>query len=437
MIQENICYAIIFVAEALTAWLYVEYLFTRKVSGIHNTITFGVTYTILFLLFMSHNIALNAIMFFSLNSLLFYRNYMCSIKAAILHSGFLTFALTSSEILINLLLVGLGYDFTTYTCVFPVLLAMAIASKLLYLVFSVISSRLFYANKNSDSEPRQVVLFSIIPLFSTAITVWIIYLGLSNEITKVSELMMVITIFSLLFVNLIFIILHNILQKINGERLSLLLSLQKEHADTTYYQALQEQFDNQRILVHDIKNHFRTIDAMAQSNQTDEIQGYVAKLEASLAPSTYARLCSDPILNMILLRCRDDCIIRGIDFHCDVRDNISDFMDVPGITALYGNLLSNAIEAADSSDEKQIELSVIYNSEQNAIVISTVNSCDSAPILRNDGQYQSTKKNHMLHGIGLKSIARTVKKYDGISSMYYDQENRKFHHIIQLPKPSD
>ncbi len=36
--------------------------------------------------------------------------------------------------------------------------------------------------------------------------------------------------------------------------------------------------------------------------------------------------------------------------------------------------------------------------------------------------------------MGLKSIARVVKKYHGLSSMHYDRENQRFSHVIQLPE---
>ena len=108
-------------------------------------------------------------------------------------------------------------------------------------------------------------------------------------------------------------------------------------------------------------------------------------------------------------------------------------MDAPSVTTLYGNLLSNAFEAATLSTEKSVEVSVINNIHQNNIIISVINSCDIAPILENAGRFRSLKKGPGIHGVGLKSIERIVKKYHGIETMYYDDKNMRFHHIIQLP----
>lgn len=123
----------------------------------------------------------------------------------------------------------------------------------------------------------------------------IIYLGFSFEMTGSAGIMMVLTIISLLIVNLLFLILYNHLQKANAEYVALRLSMQKEQADVVYYRAMQEQFENQRILIHDIKNHLQSINGLAKDGKVNEIESYISKLETSLLPSTKAKLCNEPI----------------------------------------------------------------------------------------------------------------------------------------------
>ena len=110
-------------------------------------------------------------------------------------------------------------------------------------------------------------------------------------------------------------------------------------------------------------------------------------------------------------------------------------MDASSITALYGNLLSNSLEAATYSMEKQIDFSVTRNALQSVIVISVINSCDIAPTPDGHGGFLTKKPNRVLHGVGLRSISRGVKRYDGVATMYYDPEKKQFHHIIQFPVP--
>lgn len=433
MMEANICYAIIFAAEAITAWLYFEYLFTAKTKTIVQVATFLIGYTILFGVFFIDNVLLNALMTCVINAVLAKINYRCATKTAILHGTLLEFAIVGTELLINLLIVGFGYDFSAFTYDLRVLIAMAIISKLLYLAVSLLAARIFKPHKHSNEEPRLMVLFCSLPLFSIAMALLITYLGFSSEMTRSSGIMMVFTILALLIVNLLFLILYNYLQKANEEYVALQLSIQKEQADAVYYQAMQEQFDNQRILIHDIKNHLQSINDLAKDGKVNEIESYVNELEMSLLPSTKAKLCNDPILNMMLLRYADECKEHNIDFQCDIRENTSTFMDAPSITTLYGNLLSNAFEAALFAEERQVEISVKQNVEQAITVIKVINSSDNVATTGSDGYYRSTKKDGAYHGIGLKSIKRIVKKYNGVSTMYYDSKTRKFHHVIQFP----
>ena len=108
-------------------------------------------------------------------------------------------------------------------------------------------------------------------------------------------------------------------------------------------------------------------------------------------------------------------------------------MDAPSITALFENLLSNALEAASLSQDRYIELSIVRNMEQNTLTISVINSCDQKPDTEKDGTYKTAKKKAGFHGIGLKSINRVVKKYNGIASTWYNSATARFYHVIQFP----
>ena len=98
-----------------------------------------------------------------------------------------------------------------------------------------------------------------------------------------------------------------------------------------------------------------------------------------------------------------------------------------------GNLLSNAIEAAENSESKMVELSVVKKEQQNCILISMVNSCDMAPIKDANGNFETGKDKSKGHGYGTKSIARVIQKYNGEADMRYDEEAKEFHSIIRFP----
>lgn len=432
MIGERLCYAFSFAAEAFIVWLYLDYLFGTKMSPVIRVVSFTVGYIFLYIISLFNNTTVNAIFVCIINFSLIQLNYLCSWKAALLHTAFLCFLMAGSELLPAVFIGLFGYEFSAYRYNFQVLVMLAIFSKLLYLMSTTVGARIFMPHKQTSNEPRHMALICFLPLLSACMAIAIVYYGIAAGMTEAIGVMTTLMVITLLVVNLVVLVLYNHLQKANEEYLTLQLSIQKEQADTAYYMALQEQYENQRILVHDIKRHLGVIGGLARQVSDNAVVDYVSALDATLAPSEQAKLRTDSILNLILLRMRDECMLHHVTFLCDVREHVSDFMDASSVTQLYGNLLSNALESAILSDEKQIELSATWNVEHTVVIISVVNSCATAPTPDGSGGFRTSKENKNLHGVGLRSIERVVKKYCGNATMYYDSAMRQFHHVIQF-----
>ena len=432
MIEKNACYFLLYIVEAVIAHQYMEQLFSKKRKYGELCLGFACGYLLLFLTSMLNIVALNAVTFAIVNFVILIWGYHCSWKTALLHAAFLDFAMSMAEILVNLAISWFGVDFSAYTENLSIMVILITVSKLMYLAFSVVGARIFSTQKNAGDEPHMVVLFCSLPLFSTVFAVIIVYVGSNYEMTETTAVLTAITVVALLAINIIFMVIYNHLKLVNAEYLTLQLSLQKEEADTAYYEALREQAENQRILIHDIKNHLQTINRLANIEGNQAIEQYVSSLSETLVPSEQARICINPILNFILQRFRSLCKNNGVEFQYDIRENDFDFMDAPSITSLYENLLSNALEAAIVSKEKYVELSIVRNTDQNTFTVSVVNSCDREPDMGVNGLYKTTKKKPYLHGIGLKSVNRVVKKYNGISSMWYNSSECRFYHVIQF-----
>ena len=435
MTIETVSYAIVFLAEALIAWLYYESLFARRRKPFRIFAAFLIGYAILFGISRIDNIILNTSSFFLVNLFLAWFLYHCPPKTAMLHGAFLSFIMTLSEVLVALVIAALVGDFAAYSYDISAMILMAVISKQFYLFLAMMGARVFCPHKFTDEEPRRMVLFCALPVMSTGIALLVAYLSLYNPWPREAEFLIVLSLLALLITNLIFFVLYNQQQRINAEYLSLQLSLQKGEADAAYYRVLQEQYESQRVLIHDIKNHLQVIDGLAKDARSSEISDYIAKLTTTLTTARQARLCSDPILNLLLLQYAEECQAKGISFQCDVRSSCSSFLDAPGTTTLFGNLLSNAIEAAETSRDKVVELSVIRNFQQEIIVISAVNSCDTPPVPDEDGHFRTRKTTPGIHGVGLKGITRVVRSHQGMETMYYDAEKKRFHHIIQFPFP--
>lgn len=437
MMAENLLYAAVYLAEALIVRLYFSYIYTPTRSRHYTFVSFALGYVFLFLAFQLGVILVNCILYVIVNTVLLALNYACERRSALLHAAFLTLVMGASELLANLAVMAFTGDFASYTYSFAVLIPLAVFSKLLYFFITVIAARLFKPHKDSSGEPNQIALLCVMPLISVLISVSFIYIAAGAQLTSLTKSLIFVSLFALMIANILVFVVYNRLQKLDKEYAAFQISQLRDQANTAYYEMLQRQYDDQRILIHDVKKHFNVIALLAGEGDSRKIREYLSQLEALPEFQHRARLCDEPILNMVLLHYAEQCAEKNIRFSCDVRSGAVSFMDATSITALFGNLLSNAVEAAERSEERMIELSVIKSAEQNMVLVSMVNSCDIAPIKDASGNFQTTKDREGGHGYGTRSINRVVLKYDGLFDMRYDKTAREFHSVFRfsLPRP--
>lgn len=431
MMGKTICYIATYLAEALITYIYAGTVFVKKRRSWSMIAIYILLYTVLYSCFDVGNVILNAVLYFLGMYLLLFLNYECKSKTAFLHGAFLSSMLLLTEFLAILLINIVTNDVGAYQDSLSVLIAMAVVSKLLYLAVMVISVR-FLPQRHMRDDLKMTALFCILPFLSLVIALVSFRVALEYGLNPGAEVMVIINVASLLAVNLLFMMLYYRMRIENEEKFLLQLSVEKEKAETAYYQALQEETESRNILLHDIKNHLRMINSLACKGETQAIVSYISNMEKNMQTVSQLRRCDDPILNLILQHTAQECETLGIRFYCDVRDQCCDFMDAPGKTALFSNLLSNAIEGAKEAAVKEIDFSVRKPLDGTSTVVSVENTCDVPPVADLRGGFRSRKTGGTLHGTGLKSIARIVKRYNGISTVHYDSETNRFHYTIRF-----
>ena len=127
-------------------------------------------------------------------------------------------------------------------------------------------------------------------------------------------------------------------------------------------------------------------------------------------------------LNIILTEKKMLCRQYGIEFDCMVDGGRLSFMDVYDIYSLFGNALSNAIEAVcrQGKDEPRLIFLSIRGGEGYAAV-HLENTFDG-PIDLINGVPHTRKEDANAHGFGLKSMERIVKQYGGTMTITVKDE---------------
>ena len=133
----------------------------------------------------------------------------------------------------------------------------------------------------------------------------------------------------------------------------------------------------------------------------------------------------DVIINRYAAYCKDNGLVFEVEALCSKLE----FMDRSDVSSLLDNLLTNAVEAAEKSENKRITIS-IYRQENSFVMtdhifIKVLNSCDSRPKIKN-GLLKTSKIDTLYHGFGTKSVRRVVNKYNGDYNWEYNDIDREF-----------
>lgn len=127
-------------------------------------------------------------------------------------------------------------------------------------------------------------------------------------------------------------------------------------------------------------------------------------------------------LDIILAEKKMMCYQYGIEFDCMVDGARLAFMDVYDIYSLFGNSLSNAIEAVcrQGKDEPRLIFLSIRGGE-GYVAIHLENTFGGQISLVN-GIPHTSKEDENAHGFGLKSMERIVKQYGGVMTITVKDE---------------
>ena len=435
MIWRFLAYIAVFFAEALTAWIYLGYLFSRKTTLIRCIGSFVVGYTLLLCLIPLNSTLVNSLAFAAVNGTVILLNYSCSKAKALINAGFLAFVMLFSEIATMLLLNLFVHDFQAYSYKPTVWVALAVISKLVYFFVVLVVAKIFSTKERYRSEePGGFLLLCVLPLVSIVIVATLFYVGMFVRKDPFLEVLMLISMILLLLLNFLVLIIYRQVQRLAEERAEMEVALEREKAQLEYDSIIKEQFELQRELVHDIRHHVQTLSDLGTKQDGSALLQYARQIEEDPALASRVVFCSNPVINVIIVRYADECRKEGIDFDCDIREGCLEMVLPKDASTIFHNLLSNAIEAAAQSRNKRLELSVFYRKEQSTDVIAIINSYGTAPVESPDGFYYSSKLDPKRHGIGLRSVSRVVTKYRGALSFHYNDGEKLFYTTVSLPR---
>uniref|UniRef100_UPI00405751AA sensor histidine kinase n=1 Tax=Agathobacter sp. TaxID=2021311 RepID=UPI00405751AA len=430
-----ICYAIIYLIEAIILWQYCSNIFYSKLSK-HKALFFSIIFYIVpFLTVFQENFLVNSLTFLLSNYLYILFIFQSSYFSALFHATIATIIMTTSELIIPGLIPNLTYNFYDEISYLRNLSILAALSKILYFLTLQILLHFFVKSKEiKQTYNYKIGILVIIPVLTTIISLTFASISATTMLSNTQNYLIAISsiLILILIINIMVFSIYNYNQQKSREFAELQLQLQKEYDSAEYYKMLNEQHENQSILIHDIKKHLNSISLLNEQGEQEKVASYIDRIIHSSDLRDSVRMCDNTILNAILSRYLRKCQDTRISFHADIRSGCADFLSEEDLTSLFCNLLDNAYESASRQKDSFIEINMTKKENTVFTILTMTNSCWADPFNPKTKQLVSTKKDTQKHGFGIKSIQRILKKYNGDMKMYYEEESITFHTIIML-----
>ena len=425
---QTVCYGFLYLFEVLACLMFHENFYLRKVNRpillLFNVFAFAIQ--LLGMIFMNIPI-INLITFLISNFLIAFFCYDSKLKTCIFTSLMLSFFMLLTELVIvnsttQLLKISSLNDWEENTFA---LIIMSSSSKLLFFVVIIIISKLFKNKNYGIKDTKTVILLSLLPLTSIGVFLIMTFWGVKMVVNESFNTALSICSILLLFSNILVFYVYELVQKTNAENLQLQLERQYADISADFYEALSKEYDNSRILIHDIKKHLNYIADKTAGGESREVMQYINDITGEFGIYDRIKYSGCQIVDAMINRYVHFCRRDGIKLEIEPLITGLGFMDNTDVISLLGNLFDNAVDAAKKTNDPRIMIGIHHVSDKIS-VIKVSNTCKHSPKSVNGKLITSKLFNRNNHGIGTESIKRVVNKYNGDFTWEYNKESKIF-----------
>ncbi|MBQ7545863.1 MAG: GHKL domain-containing protein [Clostridia bacterium] len=186
----------------------------------------------------------------------------------------------------------------------------------------------------------------------------------------------------------------------------------KREEEVEQYSHSESRIRAERKYMHDLPGHFRELTSMAEKRGADEIAEYVQELDKKLVESKGEFSTGNGYLDDFLYEKLKNAQQHNIDILFNGVFPNKGVKRIDVIT-IFHNLIENAIDACKNVSGKR-EITITSKLHEDRVYISISNPFEQK-LQKQQGKYETRKKNKAFHGYGLSSVESVVKKkeYDG------------------------
>lgn len=429
--QNPVVAALVYLFEMLISYLFFSNVSERKRSPLQSFLIGSACFCLCFavnFLFVN-NTYLNGLSFMISNLIFALTCFQMSWKQSMFYSFCLNVLCAATEFVIISVISALTQTgMNSHREHFPIFLLVLMTSKMLYFGASFSLSKFVRKDSNAYKVPASFVIFPLVAI-CCLLVLW--YCGESGNLDDATIWLLSVAGMLLFSVTIIMFITFQHQREKEHEYMQMKHDNARLSIEKSYYEILENQNRQLMMYAHDAKNHLA---AMQSLNSDPRMESYISKLSQQLAD--YSRNChsGNKLLDVMIGKYSFECERKGMYFEYDVKlCNLTNMDDID-LVAVLGNLMDNAVSAAERSQLRKISLVTAKRNSYSIIIIS--NSYDALPSVI-AGNLITTKADREHHGYGLKSVKKTLKKYGGDFEWNYDETSHTFTVTVMVGEATD
>lgn len=293
-------------------------------------------------------------------------------------------------------------------------IATVLLTKILYFFVGKILNGLLFERKNLVNWQWIVIGCSLV--FSTVAGKTLITLSRDFPGIQMQEQKLMLLCVSCIW--LMCLIIYFVVQQMskdNQTKLEYELMKEKEKYSKESMEIIKRSNEELREFKHDLKNYLlplqEAMETMPQSEMAKVWEKINQKIEDVQTLIQTGNSYVDSMINTKITLARSE----KVDVKCTILSKMEGIDDLE-FCSVFGNLMDNAIEAERKVTEKK-EIIIFVEEKMGYLRLEIQNKIEKS-VLNENSSLNTTKKDTSSHGIGHKSIKRTMQKVGGALKYY-------------------
>ena len=195
----------------------------------------------------------------------------------------------------------------------------------------------------------------------------------------------------------------------------------------------EEELDQRyKECIHNIKYYLKQIGIYLDTGQYKKIADVLSELQIEIHQQEKDSICSNRFLNALLLDFKNEAVKKDIRADIFVEAGFKiEFVKEQDLISILGNLLDNAIEAAQKCEKGWVS-AAMYMENGGSFSVCRIENTYTGEIRQRGDRMLTTKTQARQHGIGLQNVKRLIREYSGY--LHQEYENGIYITTVILPR---